>query len=415
MSKRFGVLVAMVTCWVAFGGGRVASAQEDAMSPFDFKLEARVDITDNVDYSPDGFERDNVDVLLKPRIDYIYDTGDSLVDIYYIPIFRYRSDPSPFQDEFELFHDFGLHIRHAISPRFSVRLRDYFKLTDNPNLDSGGINARWDGTYFVNSLRGGVSYDVARNQRLDLDAIWRVKEYDESVFDYLDEDSLEGELAYRVKVSRTSVLLAQLIGKTFEYGEGTVIQEDIPGAIYNRDFDQVSGGGGVESQFREDSKASLYVGYTQITFDDEVMPDQDSPYASVIVKHNPNPAVRLTGSAAYGLRESAVLTYAAQTYSDIRGDIEWDAAGRWTFGLLALFRHSEYEEDAAPPEARMLAAAEGRTLGGDEDTIIAAGSIAYKLTEEGVLKLVQRYEKDDSDVTVNYTKNTTSISYIQSF
>ena len=87
---------------------------------------------------------------------------------------------------------------------------------------------------------------------------------------------------------------------------------------------------------------------------DDLMPDQDAPYVNASVEHSPNPAVRLTAAAAYGLRESAILTYAAQTYSDIRAEIAWDASARWTLGLMGLFRHSEYDADMAPIAQQVL-------------------------------------------------------------
>ncbi len=64
-------------------------------------------------------------------------------------------------------------------------------------------------------------------------------------FDYLDEDSLEGELAYRVKVSRTSVLLAQLIGKHIGILEGRTFHPAPCGLVTNNHVDIVGGEGKV--------------------------------------------------------------------------------------------------------------------------------------------------------------------------
>ncbi|MCK5528108.1 MAG: outer membrane beta-barrel protein [Kiritimatiellae bacterium] len=412
---RKGITFAVVGGFLLLAMNNLASAQDDATGPLKLSLGADAAFIDNRDSTAAGLEESNTDIYIKPRVDAIFDWGDSMLDFFWVPTYRYRTDAGDFQETSKLFQDFGLHGRHALSQRLSVRLKEVFKYTDDPTLASGGVNVTREGTYFLNNLSGGLSLDVAPNSRFDFDVNWDVKEFDEDVFDYLNEDSVEGDLAFRQKVSRTVTVLAQAKARDFSYGEITGAVAAGTTESSDRDFTSVSGGLGIETEFSPVSKLSAYAGYITIDFSEDTMDKQDSPYASIILTHQLNPSTVITAASLYGLRETAIRSYSVQEYSDVRADIYVDVSKSVTLGAGGLYRYSKYNEDGITPAGEEAAVAAGRSFDGKQTTIIAHGSAAYKMTEDAVLKLLYRFTTDESDVSNDFDKNTVVLSFVQNF
>ena len=412
---RKGITFAVVGGFLLLAMNNLAQAQDDVTGPFKFSLGADAAFTDNRDSTAAGLEESNTDIYIKPRVDAVFDWGDSMLDLFWVPTYRYRTDAGDFQETSKLFQDFGLEGRHALSQRLSVRLKEIFKYTDDPTLASGGVNVTREGTYLLNNLSGGLSLDVAPNSRFDLDATWYAKEFDENVFEYLNEDSINGDLAFRQKISRTVTILAQAEARDFSYGE---LQGAVAAGVTestDRDFTSVSGGIGIETEFSPVSKVSAYAGYISIDFSEDTMDKQDSPYASIVLKHQLNPATVITAASMYGLRETAIRAYSVQEYSDVRGDIYVDVSKSVTLGAGGVYRYSKYNEDGITPGGKEAALAAGRSLDGKQTTMIAHGSAAYKLTEDAILKLLYRFTTDDSDVSNDFDKNTVVLSFVQNF
>ncbi len=411
------MVFAVVSCLFVMVIGGFVQAQDDVTGPLKFSLGADASFTDNRDSTAKGLEEDNTDIYIKPRVDALFDWGDSMLDLFGVLSYRYRSNAGDFQDTSKVFTDLGLHGRHAFTDRFIVRLSEVFKYTDDPTLASGGVNVTRDGTYLLNNLSGGVSVDVAPKSRLDFDVSWYSKQFDEDFFRYLDEDSIDGDVAFRQQVSRTVTVLAQVKARQFSYGPVDATVGELTGDVVgsDRDFDSVEGGIGVESRFRPDSKLSVYGGYRAISFKEEGMDDQDAPYASLVLSHQANAATVLRMSGEYGLRETAIRRYSVQEYSDIRGDIFVDVSKSITLGGGGIYRYSKYDEDGMTPAGIKFNTDRGLALDGNQTTIIAFGSVAYKLTEDAVLKLLYRYTTDDSDVSVDFDKNEAVLSFVQNF
>ena len=417
IGMKKSMLFAVVSGFLFFAISHFVQAQDDVAGPFKFSVGADASFTDNRDSTAKGLEEDNTDLYIRGKVDAIFDWGDSILDFFIEPSYRYRSNPDDFQKENKLFWDIGVHGRHALSDRVNVRMKEKFRSTDDPTLSDGGVNVTREGTYFLNNLSGGLGVDVARKSRLDFDATWVVKEYDEDVFEYLHEDSLDGHLAFRQQLSRTVVAVVQGKARQFGYGDITAVpgapSEAIMGS--NRDFDSVSGGVGLENQFRVDSRLSAYVGYINIDFAEDEMPDDDSPYAGLILDHQANAATKLTLAGMYGLRETAVRRYSVQNYSDIRGDIHVDLNKSFTLGLGGIYRYSKYNADGITPAGRQFSIDNGLELDGNQTTMIGFGSVAYNITEDAVLKFLYRYTTDDSDVSVDFDKNEAVLSFVQNF
>ena len=389
--------------------GNFVKAQDDATGPFKFSLDVNANFTDNRDSSIKGYEEDNTDIYVKPRIDAYFDWGSSLLDFYYIPIYRYRSNPSSFQDTNKLLHELGIDGKYEVSPIVSLRAKEFFKYSDDPTLASGGVNVRRDGMYYLNDLDGGMSYDVTRESRMDFDLLWHTKQYDESTFSYLEENSLNGDLAFRHDLTRSIVGLIQVKATKFDYGKSS---DDA-----DRDFSNLSGGLGMESQFLPESKLSIYAGYASYDFDEAKMDSQSFPYATLVLEHHVNATTIVKASSMYGLRETAVQDYSVQEYLDFRGDLSMDVSKSISLGLGGIYRYSTYDSDYITPQARDRILAAGGTIDDDanQTTVVGYGSIAYKLTEDALLKLFYSYTDDDSDVSNTFKKNDVILSFVQHF
>lgn len=409
---RKGIAFMVVGSFLFLVISNFAKAQDDVTGPFKFSLGADASFTDNRDSTVSGEEESNTDIYIKPKVDALFDWGDSILDFFWMPNYRYRTDPGVYQDTSKLFQDFGLHGRHAFTDRLGVHLKEFFKYTDDPTLSSGGINVSEDGAYFINDLSGGLSINVAPESRIDLDAGWMSKQYDEGYFEYLDEDAVDGSLSFRQQISPSVTVVAQGSVRQFSYGD-TANGGDIPDS--DRDFDSLSGGLGIENQFYKDSKISIYAGYSTFNFKQDGMDDQNSPYATLLLDHRVNASTVVSGAAMYGIRETAISQYSVQEYSDVRGDIYVDVSKSITVGGGGIYRHSKYDEDGMTPVVRQYNKDHGLVIDGTQKTLVMFGSVAYKLTEDALVKFVYNYTTDDSDVSVDFDKNTAILSFVQNF
>ena len=414
---RKSSVYAVAGCFLVLALVAGSKAASESTGPFKFSLRASVETTDNRDSTPDAIKESNTDIYISPRVDAIFDGGDSLLDFYYMPSYRYRTDAGKYQDTNKLLHDLGIDGRYDVSDRLSLRMKEFFKYTDDPTLASGGVNVTRDGMYIINNLSAGASVDVTPESRIDVDAMWHVKNYDESFFKYLEEDSIDGNVALRHSLSRTVVGVVQAKALKFSYGDIEPVAGEASETLANsdRDYSTLEGGVGLENQFRKDSKLSVYAGYTYMDFDEAKMDSVDAPYASIILDHNLNKATRLSASARYGLRNTDVRTFAAQAYSDVRADIAVDVSEDVTIGAGGIYRYSDYDKDYLTPAGATYRADNGLDDNGTEKTSIGYASISYKMTVDSVISLLYRYTHDDSDVSNDFDKNEGILSFIQNF
>ena len=126
-------------------------AAPEGKAPVNFSVETRGEYTDNRDAVATG-EESNFDFYLSPRIDVYLDFERTFVNLYYVPTFRYRTDPAPTQNDSEFFHDFGLNLDSQVSPNTALRLHEKFDYNDDPSVEDGGFTVREDRTYIMNRV-----------------------------------------------------------------------------------------------------------------------------------------------------------------------------------------------------------------------------------------------------------------------
>ncbi|MBL7114483.1 MAG: outer membrane beta-barrel protein [Kiritimatiellae bacterium] len=383
----------------------VAQGEETtALEPLKVSLTLRADYTDNRDSLPDGLDEETWDFYVKPRVDWLIDWERSYLDLFYAPSWRYRTDESDTQNEEEWQHDAGLRIEHSTSPGTVLRLDEKFDFTDDPAVSQEEGVVRRNSSYILNRVEVGATHMLSEGWTGDVAVRHMTKQYDEDlVADDSDEDRIDGIVKAIFQATPTLNTYGTVMYSDYSFDDSRGLE---------RDFSSVLLAIGVEQTINPQLSVGASVGVQSQDYDDADIDVDEVPYASVWVQARTIPTTRIRGEVSHGLRDSDVYPFASQEYTDVKASVEWDVLPRVMLGVTGLYRNSDYD-DAAPG-----AATAGDFVGiadGEEDKIIAMGEIAYKLNDRNKISLMHRYEDVDSDVSWDYTKNTTRILYGRSF
>jgi len=372
--------------------------------PIRFSLGLRADWTDNRD-AIETRNESTWDLYIQPRVDAVIEGERSLLDFFYVPSFRYRTDPSDIQNDTEWHHDLGLVAKHSPSPRVNLRLNEKFDYTDDPSVQATGSTVRRDRTFLLNRAEGGLNYEINRKTTADFFARNIIKRYDEEVVaTESDEDRTDLRFVAWRQVARTLALTATARYSMFAYESRIGIQ---------RDFDSVVGALGIDKVISKNLRGSLMGGVQAQEYDDAGLDSDTTPYVEARLTCTTSPATRIFAIASHGTRDADVFPYASQEFTQGSLELEWDPSARITLGLIGLYRVGDYAEEATPSSAPALAFAEDRT--GEENTLVGEGRIKYKILANSYIKLSHKYEDVDSDVSESYSVNTTSLVLSRQF
>lgn len=376
------------------------SAEESGGDRFRFSVNMRADYTDNRDTWEED-EESNTDIYLRPRMDVLFESERSLLDFFYAPSARYRTNPSDIQNDTELQHALGLAVRYRPSRRTIYRLNEDFRFSDDPEVTQGGRTFRGDQSYYYNSLRAGIDHMVTRKSEIELYGQSRLKRYDEDdMSQRWDEDQLDAGAQLIQHMSQN--LRLTLSGRYSAFG----YEEDV------RDFDSILLAAGAEKGISKNLMAGGRVGAQMQRYDDDGIDDATNPFVELFLRGSTTPAMRLSGTVTHAVRDSDAYPFASQEYSELRAKADWDTTPKTTLTLSGTYRESNYED--VVPSAVPFVSLYGEP-DGDESTIDVYGQFAYKLSNQMTLQLRQRFEDVDSDVWVSYTKNTTTVELTKYF
>ncbi|NQU40437.1 MAG: outer membrane beta-barrel protein [Lentisphaerae bacterium] len=385
---------------MAVSAGR-ATAGQDQGDRFRFSVNTRAEYTDNRDASETD-EASNWDFYLRPRADVLLGDPDrALLDLYYAPSIRYRTDPSIAQNETELQHDLGLHAKYRASRRLVLRASEKFDLTDDGSVSQDGSTIRGDRSYIRNDIRAGADFLAGRQTEVDLSVGNRIKRYDEAdAASTSDEDRTDAGIK----------LIQHFSGNTRASLEGrySLYSYESPGLLM-RDFDSILGALGVEKMLSKNLTVGGQLGAQMQSYDDPGINDSTSPFARLFVRGSTTPSLRLNTTLTHAVRDSDAFPFASQEYSELSARADWDTTPHVTLTLSGLYRLSNYDDVA--PSAAALAALIGR----DETTIAVSGQAAYKLNDSLTVQVRQRFEDVDSDVSTSFSKNTTTLELTKHF
>ncbi|MBN1557231.1 MAG: outer membrane beta-barrel protein [Lentisphaerae bacterium] len=372
--------------------------------PFEFSVFLLGEYTDNRDAVEDN-EEDNFDFIVKPRMDAVADWERTILDFYYAPAFRYRSDPTDAQEDGEWYHDAGLNLDHRLARRLRVRVHEKFDYTENPAVEDGGSRLGEERLFLLNNVRASLVFQVSRQAHLDVYGRHKFKSYDDdAVGERLDEERADGGVKLWHSLQRTQSVFVEGRGSAFTYENPNGIE---------RDFDLVYGGVGVENVFSEHLKGSVTVGWQWQEFDDPGLDEQDAFYGLGVLEGQLSPRTRMTAEIEHAIRDADAFPYASQEYTSYYGALEWDASAAVTLGVWGRYLAGNYDDSA--PTTAPVDAFSGSFTGGDEDTVVAAVEAVYEVDDQTAIRLRQHLEDVDSDVSTSFTRNTTSVTLSRHF
>jgi hypothetical protein len=367
------------------------NTDEGPNPPLKLGVSVGTEWTDNRDASTT--KEDNLDVWIRPRMDVLLYGEGAGVDGYYMPTFRYRSDPSDIQNDYEWYHDLGLNGTLKATPQCTLDLREKFHYTDNPTVEPDVSTVRRDDSYALNRVEGAATWEFAPLWAFEGRARHMMKSYkDSEVGRQSDEDSIGGGALLKWWVARTLRVSAVSEAEQFGYD-----------SAQNRDFLSVFGGVGVENVFSPQTRALARVGVRQLEYDDESIDSQTGPYVDVAIQGSATPGTRLIAMASYMMRDSDVYPYASQEFLRFYGRLEWDVVREFTLAGSAAYRTGQYDQDTVPIELRAASA------GGDETVVEVSAEALYRIGQDASLRLVQGFEDVDSDVSDSFTRNSTML------
>lgn len=401
-----------------FGGMGTAKGEAKPSDPLQISLYGIVHYTDNRDAWPEN-EESTWDFYGRLRAGISYPGEPLWIDGYYAPSYRYRTNPSEVQNETELHHDVGLHVRHHPTPRMEVRFLEKFDYTDDPKIEEGNRVIRGDQTYYLSRTELGLIHAVTRRSTVDVFGRYLTKQYSEdAAAKTSDEERIEGGLTLHGHVTPQMGVLAMAQYSTYEFAS--------PYGI-NRDFASALGGGGVEYIYNPNLRVGAKAGVQSVQYEDENLSSQVAMFGELWAKGWTVPSLHLMASLGHGIREADAYPFASQEYTEGRMGVEWQAGPRWILGLSGVYRISDYDRkmlpsgveaawarDPALREFLRAATSRGSQEGSEATTEIEAG-VTFKLTETSSARLVQRYERVDSDVGDDYTKNATTLTISKQF
>jgi hypothetical protein len=394
-----GLWALVLGCLVS---GALCMAEAVGGDPMEFSLSIGGSYTDNRDAVTDN-EQENFDLLVTPRIDLFADWERTILDFYYAPSYRYRSDPASTQDDSEFYHSGGVNLDHRVARRLKLKLEDKIHYSEDPAVEDGGTRIGQERLFLLNDAKATVITELSRQSHLEVYGANKTKRYDDDEFaELLDEDRTDvgGRLWHRLQ--RTRAL--------FLDGRGSVFGYEQPNGV-KRDFDLLTAVAGVENVFNQNLRGTLAFGWQWQDFDDPGLDEQDEPFVQVSLQGTMTPATRLTAQVTHAIRDADAFPYASQQYTEYYGRLEWDASALLTLAAYGKVRAGDYD-DAAPITA---AGVEGVLAGGDEDAVVAAVEAGYKLDDRTAVRLIQHYEDVESDVTADFTRNTTSLILTRHF
>lgn len=407
--QSWGVLTACLLGVCSLPAQETQPAFRPDTDPVQLGIEASVNYTDNRDCTRE--KESNVDLLLGPRIDGLFDYQRTLIDLFYVPSVRYRTNPGDDQNESELYHDLGLNANASVSPRFEAWLNEKFNRTDDPAISQEGSVTRTDSSFNLNDLRLGGKYKVSPLTSGMVDAGYRTKFYDDDeVARQADEDAWTGGFSVWQQPTRTLAVFIRGGVIAYRYDD----ESDV-----DRGSTEVAGILGVEQVFSAGLRASARAGWGMFEFEDETIDSLGAPLADVSLEMLPNPGTKIRANAGYQVRDADVYPFASQEEMSFTATLERDLEGPFRFAVDVSYRSGLYDTDTLSqvyqdryyndPAFADYVADLGFDGSGSEDRLQAAVEVAYEFDRMTSVKFRQRFEDVTSDVSETFNRNDSSL------
>ena len=386
---------------VAFQASLHAQESGKAGDLVRFSVSTLARATDNRDAVAED-ETDNVDYYLRPKLELVYETELSSLDVHYIPAFRFRTEPGDNQDETTWEHDFGLAASRAVSSRLRLRLDGVVAVQDDPEIEEGGITLRGDQSYVRSVVKVGLNLDVLKYSNLDIFVDNRIKSYDDDLVARVsDEESTKFGVAHRHQM--TTTLRSLLTGSYSLYSYNS-------DAALERDFTSGMAAIGLENSFTPNLLGAISVGAQTRQYDDDGLDNDTSPYLNASLEGLLGEDTRVGGSLGTGVRDSDSYPFSSQEYGEIRAFMDTSLSAKLKLRVSGTYRVSTYDADnvptgATPVDASAISPDVRSESSADETTVVGDAQLTYVASKNATIFLGVRVEDIDSDVGQSYTKN----------
>ncbi len=384
---------------VLFTVGRSAADVTERHQPLRFTLSVGAEITDNRDAVSEA--ESNTDIFFKPRLDGSALAGSLNLHYYYQPSLRYRSDPSPIQNDTELLHDLGFSLENKPTPRQTIKLREWFTYTDDPAVTEGGSEIRRDSSYIRNDVEGDWFMQFTRRTGVGLNLSYMLKRYSESaVADFADDNQASFAMRLRHRIARDTAISGVL-------GYDDFRRESINGV--DRSFNTISYLGVIDHRMGTNLRVEGRAGVQSADYRDDEIDSATSPYFNLAAIMNFGPDTQLTMQLNRSIWNGYTFPYASQQHSHINLALDWKSLARWHLNIFGEYRLDEYEIDKVPARARLP------EEDGEKTTWLARAAVTYSFNNRVSMTISQQYEDVDSDVDETFTRNTTALYLTHAF
>mgnify|MGYP001611090677 CR=1 FL=1 len=350
--------------------------------------------TDNRDSSAKG--EDNIDLSVQPRVDVNMDKGDSSLVFSYAPSYRFRTEPADTQNDTQFLQELMLDASLSMGPRAAIRLMDNFYMTEDPAVQDFGTTLRRDSSFIYNRAMLGANVPLSRQMSADLSGSHSMKRYDEKErAKDADEDGLGGQASVWYGVSRQ--LGIALMGRfdTYDYESSLDLK---------RGLDTTVGAAGFDYLLSDRIRTELRLGWVQASYEDKVIKEESGPYFNLSVAASPQPDTKFTVAAGMTIRNSDIYPFASQEETYGSAGVDWKASERVKVDVTGQYRVGTYDEKTIPSGADAIFATSG-----DDKRMILSGGATFNLGDYTSLRIAQSHENVSTDVTVEYSRNSTTL------
>ncbi len=384
------------------------SFAEDPGNPVKLSVKVSGEYTDNRDSTEDGEE--TFDFAITPRVELGFQGLEerTTLTLYYAPTYRYRTDPSPIQNDTELQHDFEMELKHTLVRRWKIRALDHFNLTDDPAIVERGLTLRRDSSFTLNWAELETIYRLAPETDLMVGGHYRAKNYEKKeVAERSDEDSYGGRVRLWKPMQRQWGLIVEVSAEKWDYAKVWGM---------DRGFAAWTGSVGIDKPVGSTLTGVLLAGWRTVDYDDSYVESTGAPYAQLLVHFSPpSKLVKLSANLTYQIRNADVYPYASQEFVGSELDVEWTPLKQWTLGAGLGYRRGEYDGEKAPMTG--YDPIYGRPGSGYEDAWLANSRIIFRLDDQTSIQLMQTYEEVSTDLVSAwpYTRNATRLAFHMEF
>ncbi len=358
----------------------------------------RVEYDDNIfttgDGDPEGPQEswkliEEIDILLDA------DQGNTYFGLRYIPSLVYYFDRP--DDDTDLNHLLDFVLDHSFTPRTTLRLKDSFRVSEEPEVIDNDVTVRNNNDFIFNLAQGQIEHQLVPEKTFfRVDGKYEVIRYDDSdVAETSDYDQWGAGLDLVQQVTPVSEIGLQ--GRYYESNYDFNV----------RDLEGYQAGIVANHVFNPAFQADLRLGY-ESSDSDENEGTSDNPYGELSGVIVPNRDTRITLGIRGAQDRSPVNTFTHQLLTRVYGTWDQQLTAGMTLTLSGSYSNGQFDQDDT---TSVFDPAVNQT--GEETVLSLMGRLSYALGPRNFLDLTYKYNELESDVRPNedFDRNRVSLGW----